>query len=437
MMDQQVFANRRQQFMRHMQAGSIAIFAAAPVRVRNGDVEYEYRQDSDFYYLTGFDEPESLCLLMPGHAKYEYVLFVRQRDKEKETWTGRRAGVEGAIQEYGAEMAHPIGKLDEILPEFLQNVSALYYQLNKNRELDSKILAMIDFVRQRYRSGIYPPSLLVDSSRILEQMRVIKSQEEIQTLQKAAEISANAHKAAMEAVRPGLYEYEIQATLEYVFRAGGSTRNGYPSIVGSGPNACILHYTRNNRMMQNDDLLLIDAGAEFDYYTADITRTYPVNGKFSSEQRAVYEVVLNAQKKAIYVARPGVNIAQVHAIAVEALTEGMIDLGLLKGNLKENLENQNYTKYYLHRTSHWLGMDVHDTGVYKTGDQWRMLEPGMVLTIEPGIYVGAEDESRFRNIGIRIEDDILVTEDEPVVLSAACPKEAGELESLIGSKAIV
>ena len=435
-MDQQVFVNRRQQFMRHMQAGSIAIFAAAPVRIRNGDVEYEYRQDSDFYYLTGFEEPESLCLLMPGHSKYEYLLFVRQRDKEKETWTGRRAGVEGAIQHYGAEMAHPISKLDEILPEFLQNVSALYYQMNKNRELDTRILAMIDFVRQRYRSGIYPPSLLIDSSRILEQMRVIKSREEIQTLQKAAEISAHAHRAAMEAARPGLYEYEIQATLEYVFRSGGSTRNGYPSIVGSGPNTCILHYTLNNRMMQNGDLLLVDAGAEFDYYTADITRTYPVNGKFSDEQRALYEVVLNAQKKAIYVARPGVNIAQVHAIAVEALTEGMIDLGLLTGSLKENLENQSYTKYYLHRTSHWLGMDVHDTGVYKTGDQWRMLEPGMVLTIEPGIYVGAEEENRFRNIGIRIEDDILVTEDEPVVLSAACPKEAGDLESLIGTKAI-
>jgi Xaa-Pro aminopeptidase len=435
-MDQQIFANRRQEFMRQMQPGSIAVFAAAPVHVRNGDVEYEYRQDSDFYYLTGFEEPESLCLLMPGHAKYEYVLFVRQRDKEKETWTGRRAGVEGAIQNYRAEMAHAITKLDEILPEFLQNASALYYQINKQKELDSKILAMIDFVRQRYRSGIYPPSLLVDPSRILEQMRAIKSSEEIQALQKAAEISARGHKAAMEATRPGIHEYEIQAALEYVFRSSGSTRNGYPSIVGSGPNACILHYTTNNRMMQDGDLLLVDAGAEFDYYTADITRTYPVSGKFSGEQQALYEVVLNAQKKAIYVARPGVNIAQVHAIAVEALTEGMLDLGLLSGTLKENLENQSYTKYYLHRTSHWLGMDVHDTGVYKTGDQWRMLEPGMVLTIEPGIYVNEAEESRFRNIGIRIEDDILVTEDEAVVLSAACPKEVHELEALIGTKAI-
>jgi Xaa-Pro aminopeptidase len=435
-MDQQIFANRRQRFLRQMQAGSIAIFAAAPVHIRNGDVEYEYRQDSDFYYLTGFEEPESLCLLMPGHPKYEYVLFVRQRDREKETWTGRRAGVEGAIQTYRAEMSHPISKLDEILPEFLQNATALYYQLNKHKELDNKILAMIDFVRQRYRSGIYPPSLLIDPSRTLEQMRAIKSRDEIQALQKAAEISARGHRAAMETARPGVHEYEIQAALEYVFRSNGSMRNGYPSIVGSGTNSCILHYTANNRLMQDGDLLLVDAGAEFDYYTADITRTYPVNGKFSTEQKAVYEVVLNAQKKAIYVSRPGVNIAQVHAIAVEALTEGMIDLGLLSGTLKENLENQSYTKYYLHRTSHWLGMDVHDTGVYKTGDQWTVLEPGMVLTVEPGLYIAADEGNRFENIGIRIEDDILVTEDEPVVLSAGCPKEIQELEAIIGTKGI-
>lgn len=419
--------------MRRLQSGSIAIFAAAPVRVRNGDVEYEYRQDSDFYYLTGFEEPESICVLLPGHSKYEYVLFVRQRDREKETWTGVRAGVEGAIQSYGAEMAHPIGKLDEILPEFLQNATALYYQLNRNRELDLKILAMIDFVRQRYRSGIYPPSQLVDPSRILEEMRAIKSPEELTSIRKAVEISAQAHVAAMKATRPGMHEYEIQAVLEYVFRSNGSLRNGYPSIVGSGPNACILHYTSNNRMMQDGDLLLVDAGAEFDYYTGDITRTYPVNGKFTGEQRAVYEVVLNAQKKAIYAARPGINIAQVHAMAVEALTEGMLELGLLTGTMSEILQTQGYTKYYLHRTSHWLGMDVHDAGVYKTGDQWRMLEPGMILTVEPGIYVGNDDTSRFRNIGVRIEDDILVTEGEPVVLSAACPKEIHEIESLVGS----
>ncbi len=419
--------------MNRMQSGSIAILAAAPASIRNGDVEHEYRQDSDFFYLTGFEEPEALCVLLPGHPRHEYVLFVLQRDKEKETWTGLRSGVEGAIQDFNAEMAHGIEKLDDIVPEFLQNASALYYQINKNRELDRKILAMIEFVRQKYRSGVYPPSLIVDPSRILEQMRVIKSTEEIQMLRRAAEISAKGHTAAMKAVRPGMYEYEVQAIMEYVFRSNGSRRNGYPSIVGSGPNTCILHYTNNNRTMLEGELLLIDAGAEFDYYTGDITRTYPVNGRFTPEQRAVYEIVLEAQKKAIFAARPGVNYAQVHALAVEALTEGMIQLGLLSGTLKENLENHNYTKYFLHRTSHWLGMDVHDAGVYKNGDQWRSLEPGMVLTVEPGIYVGTDDDSRFRNIGIRIEDDVLVTEDEPLVLSADCPKEIHDLECLIGT----
>ena len=432
-MHQQVFANRRKEFFQQMEPGSIAIFPSAPVRVRNGDVEYEYRQDSDFFYLTGFDEPESLCVLMPGHPKYEYILFVRQRDKEKETWNGLRAGVEGAIQDFGAEMAHPIGKVDEILPEFLQNVTALYYNLNKRPELDQKLFAMIDFARQKNRSGVYPPSLLIDPSRILERMRAIKTPDEIQTLRKATEISAQAHTAAMKAVRPGMYEYEVQAVLEYVFRANGSRRNGYPCIVGSGPNTCILHYTNNTRLMQDGDLLLVDAGAEFDYYTGDITRTYPVNGRFSPDQKALYEVVLDAQKKAIFAARPGITYAQVHAIAVEALTEGMIRLGLLQGTLQENLHGQSYTKYYLHRTSHWLGMDVHDAGIYRTGDQWRTLEPGMVLTIEPGIYVGAEDESRFRNTGIRIEDDVLVTEGDPVVLTESCPKEMDELESLLGT----
>ena len=431
-MDKQVFADRRKEFMRRMQDG-VAFFASAPVRTRNGDVEYEYRQDSDFFYLTGFEEPESFCVLAPGNPKHEFVLFVRQRDKEKETWTGLREGIEGAILNYGAELAHPIEKLEEILPEFLQNAPALFYQINKDPEVDRKIFAMIDSVRQKYRSGIYPPSRILDPSRVLEDMRVIKSMEEIKTLHKAVNISARAHKAAMKAVRPGMHEYQIQAILEYVFRANGSRRNGYPSIVGSGPHTCILHYTENNRIMQDGDLLLVDAGAEFDYYTGDITRTYPVNGKFSAEQKALYEVVLDAQRKAIYAARPGINYAQVHALAVEALTEGMIHLGLLSGTLQENLENHTYTKYFMHRTGHWLGLDVHDTGVYRNGDQWRVLEPGMVMTIEPGLYIGGEEENVFRNIGIRIEDDVLVTEMEPVVLSSACPKEIEELESLLGT----
>ena len=431
-MKKEVFKERRKQFMERMVSGAIAFFASAPVRPRNGDVDYEYRQDSDFFYLTGFEEPEAFCVLAPGHPKYEFVLFVRRRDKEKETWNGLRAGVEGAVQNYGAEFAHPIEQLHEILPEFLENATALYYQIHKNPQIDSKIFDMLDFVRQKYRSGIYPPPQIIDPSRILESMRVIKRPEEIEAMKTAAHISAEAHTAAMKAVKPGMHEYEIQAVIEYTFRRNGSRRNGYPCIVGSGPNTCILHYTENQRKMEPDDLLLVDAGAEFDYYTADITRTYPVSGKFKPEQRELYEVVLDAQKKAIHAVRPGINFAQVHAVAVEALTEGMIHLGLLSGSVEENLQNHSYMKYFIHRTGHWLGMDVHDTGVYRNGDQWRMLEPGMVLTVEPGLYIGAEDESRFRNNGIRIEDDVLVTEDEPFVLSQACPKEIPDLEAIIG-----
>jgi Xaa-Pro aminopeptidase len=430
-MNQEMFANRRREFMKQMKGG-VAFFASAPVRVRNGDVDYDFRQDSDFYYLTGFEEPESFCVLAPGHPKHEFVLFVRPRDKEKEIWNGLRAGVEGAIQKYGAELAHPIGRIDEYLPEFLENALLLYYQINKNPEWDRKVFAMVDFIRDKYRSGIYPPAEIVDPSRILESMRAIKSADEVKILHKAVEISARAHTAAMKAARPGMHEYEIQAILEYVFRSNGSSRNGYPSIVGSGPNTCILHYTENNRVMNHGDLLLVDAGAEFGYYTGDITRTYPVNGKFSPEQKAVYEVVLDAQKKAIHAARPGINFAQVHAIAAEALTEGMIHLGLLSGTLQENLENTTYSKYFMHRTGHWLGIDVHDTGMYRNGNQWRELEPGMVMTVEPGIYVGDQNE-RFRNIGVRIEDDVLITESEPFVLSKSCPKEISDLEELIGT----
>jgi Xaa-Pro aminopeptidase len=431
-MDQKIFAQRRKEFMSRM-SGGVAIFAAAPVRQRNSDVDYEYRQDSDFYYLTGFEEPESICVLSPGHPKYEYILFVRPRDKEKETWTGIRAGVEGAMQNYGAEMAHTIDQIDEILPEFLQDAPALYYQFSKNPETDRKILEMIEKIRQLHRAGIYPPAMIVDPSQILSAMRLIKSREEVDLLQRAVDISAAGHIAAMKRIKPGMYEYEIQAVLEYVFRSNGSLRNGYPSIVGSGPNACILHYVNNTRQMVDGDLLLVDAGAEYGYYTGDITRTYPVNGKFSPEQKAVYEVVLNAQEKAIAAAGPGIPYSKVHDTAVQALTEGLIDLGLLTGTVQENIENEEYKKYYLHRTGHWLGMDVHDAGKYWDAKQWRVFEPGMVFTVEPGLYINGEDEHvAFRNIGIRIEDDILITHEGTRVLSSPCPKTVEDVESVTG-----
>ncbi len=418
--------------MNRMQSG-IALFAAAPVHIRNTDVDHEYRQDSDFYYLTGFEEPGAICLLAPGNTKHEFLLFVRPRDKENEQWAGLRAGVEGVILKYGAEMAHPVDKISEILPEFLENASCLYYQLNKNAQLDQTILSLCDAIRPKYRWGIYPPSQIIDPTRILADMRVIKTSDELTVLRKAVEISCRAHSAAMKAARPGKTEYQIQAIIEYVFRSRGSSRNGYPSIVGSGPNACILHYTENRRTLADGDLLLVDAGAEFEYYTGDITRTYPVSGKFTPPQRAVYDIVLHTQKKVIDAVAPGITYNELHSLTVREITQGLIDLNVLTGSVDENIENDNYKKYFMHRTGHWLGLDVHDPGKYFNGHESRVLEPGMVLTIEPGLYFHEDcPVEDLKYIGVRIEDDILVSKSGPEILSAACPKEVHDLEAIIG-----
>lgn len=415
--------------------GGVAVFGASPVRLRNGDVDFEYRQDSDFFYLTGFEEPEAVCVLAPGHSKYEYALFVRPRDKEREIWNGYRSGVEGAMQDFHAEIAYTTDSLEESLGEFLYNAPALYYSLNRYPEWDHRILQVIDKVKGLHRQGIYPPGAIIDPSAILSDMRLYKKADELEVLQHAVEISAQAHLAAMKATKPMKYEYEVQAVVEYAFRSKGSMRNGYPSIVGSGPNSCILHYINNTRQMQTGDLLLIDAGAEFDYYTGDITRTFPVSGRFTPQQKAVYELVLDAQQKAIAAVKPGNTIMQVHEMTVRNLTEGMISLGLLTGSVDENIQEEHYKKYYMHRTSHWLGIDVHDAGRYKTHDSWRVLEPGMVLTVEPGIYIAPDDEHEaFRSIGVRIEDDVLVTDDGHRVLSASCPKQVAELEALVGQE---
>lgn len=413
--------------------GGVAVFGSAPVRIRNGDVDFEYRQDSDFFYLTGFEEPEAVCVLAPGNPKYEYALFVRPRDKERETWNGYRAGVEGAMQDFHAEIAYTTDTLEENLPEFLYNASNLYYSLNRYPEWDHRLFTVIDKVKALHRQGIYPPTGIVDPTVILADMRLFKKPDELEVLQRAVEISAQAHINAMKMTRPMKYEYEVQAVVEYEFRSKGSMRNGYPSIVGSGPNSCILHYINNNRQMKEGDLLLIDAGAEFDYYTGDITRTFPVSGKFTPQQKDVYQLVLDVQEKGIADVRPGNNIMQVHEKTVRNLTEGMISLGLLTGSVDENIEEEHYKKYYMHRTSHWLGIDVHDAGRYKSQDSWRALEPGMVLTVEPGIYIAPDDEHEaFRSIGVRIEDDVLVTAEGPKVLSASCPKKVAELEAIVG-----
>ncbi len=428
-----IFEQRRKRFMSQMHDG-VAIFFAAPVRKRNNDVDYDYRQDSDFYYLTGFDEPESVCVLTPSNPVQQFTLFVLPRDPEKETWTGIRNGVEGAVKTFGANRAHTINELSDVLPQLLQNHQRLYYSINRNPEADRIIFSSIDQVGEMHRAGIYPPHEIINPFEILSEMRLIKTPEDSEILQKAVDLSVKGHIAAMKSAQPGKFEYEIQAVIEYVFRSGASTRNGYPSIVGSGPFTCILHYTTNNRKMEDGDLLLIDAGAEFGYFTGDVTRTYPVNGRFSTQQKAVYEIVLEAQKKAIQMVRPGNTFMQVHDVTVEILTEGLVSLGLLNGTTKENIEKEEYKKYFMHRTSHWLGMDVHDAGKYRKNGEWRVLQEGMVLTVEPGLYIGANDEiEKLRNIGIRIEDDVLVTTEGPVVLSKACPKEISDLENLIGT----
>lgn len=434
-MRQQVFSERRRKFAANLPSGSIAIFASAPVRLRNNDVDYEYRQDSDFFYLTGFEEPESLCVISRLQNDPEYSLFVRPRDKEKETWTGFRTGVEGAMDQYGADKAFTNDQVDSILPLFLQCATFLYYTFNRNHDIDLRLLKMMEDMKRLHRSGISVPSQIIDPAEILSEMRLIKQAEDIEALQQAVNISAAAHVVAMKATAPGKFEYQIQAVLEYVFRSSGSPRNGYPCIVGSGPNTCILHYNQNNRKMKEGELVLVDAGAELDYFTGDITRTYPVNGRFTPQQRDVYQVVLAAQLKAIEAAVIGNNFMSVHNTAVASLTEGMITLGLLNGSVDENIEKEHYKKYFLHRTGHWLGMDVHDVGRYKIDDRWRPLAAGMVFTVEPGIYIPEEDEHvDFRNIGIRIEDDVWITPDGPQVLSARCPKQVQELEELVGAR---
>jgi Xaa-Pro aminopeptidase len=426
------FAARREQFCKEMGRG-IALFAAAPTALRNNDVEHDYRQDSDLFYLTGFDEPESVLLISTEHGEHRSLLFVRPRDPERETWDGPRAGVDGAVQRFGVDEAYPIAELAQRLPDYLKDVTRLHYRMGRNREFDAKVLAAIDAVRAKARSGVTPPREIVDPGVVLHEMRLRKTPSEIERMRRAADITAKAHAAAMYTARPGRYEYEVEAELLRVFRSHGAERPAYGSIVGSGPNATILHHRRNDRLMQEGDLLLIDAGAEFQYYACDVTRTFPVNGKFSGPQRAIYDVVLAAQIAAIEAVKPGITIDDVHRRALEVLVDGMIVLGLVEGPLADALQRETYKPFYMHRTSHWLGMDVHDVGDYFVAKQNRALEPGFVLTVEPGIYIapGSRCEAQWHGIGVRIEDDVLVTAEGQRVLTAEIPKRAEDLERIL------
>jgi Xaa-Pro aminopeptidase len=431
-MDMKIFQKRRATLMSHM-GGGVAILPTAPVRVRNRDVYYPYRADSDFYYLTHFPEPEAVMVLVPGREHGEYILFCRERNPEKEIWEGRRAGLEGAREIYGADDAFPIDDIDEILPGLLENRDKVFYSMGRDPDFDAHLMNWVNEVRAKSRNGVHAPGEFVTLDHILHEMRLFKGPEEIRLMKRAAKISAQAHRRAMQACRPGMMEYEIEAELLHEFRKSGSPFPAYPPIVGGGANGCILHYTENNAELKPGDLLLIDAGAEIDGYAADVTRTFPVSGRYSGEQRAIYELVLAAQQAAIEQVRPGKHWNDPHENAVRVLTQGLKDLGLLNGAVDGHIENGDYKRFYMHRTGHWLGMDVHDVGDYKLDDTWRLLEPGMVLTVEPGLYIATASDIPvgFRNIGVRIEDDVLVTRDGNEVLSRDAPKAVDEIEALM------
>jgi Xaa-Pro aminopeptidase len=425
-------AGRRNEFFDAMVAGgspsSVAVLPAAPVFVRNNDVEHEYRQDSDFYYLTGFDEPESVVVLDAVERKM--TLFVRVRDPEREVWDGPRAGLDGAKEVFGAQEAFAIGELDAKLPDLLQNRRRLFYRLGRHRAFDDRVLGAIDRVRARHRKGVTPPAEIVDTGTILHEMRLRKNADELAAMRQAARITREAHEGAMAHARPGMHEYEVEALLLDIFRRRGSERPAYGSIVGSGPNACVLHYRKNDRRIDAGDLLLIDAGCEYGYYASDVTRTFPVGRRFSREQQAIYELVLEAQLAGIDAARAGTTLDAIHTSTVDVVTRGLVRLGLLAGELEKLVETEAYKRFFMHRTSHWLGMDVHDVGPYFVEGKPRPLDAGMVITIEPGIYVAPGDDSvapQWRGIGVRIEDDVLVTGSSPEVLTAGIPKSVDEV----------
>ena len=437
MIDTKEFKNRRKRLMDMMGSESIAILPTASVSIRNRDVEFPFRPDSDFYYLTGYSEPEAVVVLIPDRDEGEYILFCRERDEKMETWHGRRSGLQGALEIYAADDAFPVEDMDDILPGLIEGHERVFYNMGSNQNFDQRVLGWVNQIKSNVRSGAVAPDEFISLNHFLHEMRLYKSRYEISLMRKAAKISAKAHKRAMKSCMPGMYEYQLEGELIAEFIKNGARHSAYPAIVGSGANSCILHYTDNSDAIVEGDLLLIDSGAEYQCYASDITRTFPVNGKYTGAQRDIYSLVLAAQKAAIDEIKPGKYWNNPHDAAVKVLTEGLVDLGILKGNIDDLIENEEYTKYYMHRTGHWLGMDVHDVGDYKLDGEWRMLEAGMVMTVEPGIYLPAsQDLSReLHNIGVRIEDDVVVTKDGNDVLSKDAPKTINEIEELMADAA--
>jgi Xaa-Pro aminopeptidase len=433
--DAKEFVRRRKQLMRIAGDDAILVLPAALERIRSRDTHYPYRQDSDLWYLTGFPEPEAVLVLVPGRKHGEAILFCRERDPEREGWDGPRSGPEGAVDRFGLDDAYPIDDLDEILPGLLEGRSRVYYHFGRDTEFDLKLIGWLNRVRAQVRSGAQPPHEFLELGHLLDELRLFKSPAELKLMQRAADISVKAHEAAMRAARPGMREYELQAEIERVFRMHDATP-AYGSIVGAGGNACVLHYVANTAQSQDGDLVLVDAGAEYRNYASDITRTFPVNGRFGKEQRLLHDLVGAAQDAALAHARPGVPYESGHEAAVRTLTEGLLRLGLLKGTLEKNIADGQYKRFYRHKTGHWLGLDVHDVGDYRIDGDSRLLEPGMVFTIEPGLYVAPGDTTvaaKWRGIGIRTEDDVLVTKDGHKVLTGKLARSADEIETLMAS----
>jgi len=426
------FARRRKNLMALMDPNSIAIIPSARAQLRSRDTEYSFRQDSDFYYLLGFTEPEAVLVLMPARRHGQVVVFCRERDPGMELWNGGRAGPETVCEKFGVDDAFPIGDSDEILPGLLEGRERVYYSMGRSPEFDGKIMGWVNSIRGKEASGAVPPGEFSDLDHMLHELRLYKSAAEIRLMRRAADITAAAHKRAMKTCRSGLYEYHLEAELQHEFAMSGARHPAYTSIVGSGTNACVMHYIENDSKLRDGDLVLIDAGCELEYYASDVTRTFPVNGRFSKEQRALYEVVLNAQLAAIAEVKPGNHWNQPHDASVRVITEGLVELGLLKGRVAELIKRQAYRTFYMHRVGHWLGLDVHDVGDYRVSDEWRLLEPGMVMTVEPGLYIGADNRKvakKWRGMGIRIEDDVVITDAGCDVISAGAPKTVEEIEA--------
>jgi len=428
------FARRRKQLMRMAQDDAILILPSAPERIRSKDSTYPYRQDSDFWYLTGFAEPEAVLVLVPGRKHGEALLFCRERDALREAWDGPRAGPEGAIERHAMDDAYPIADLDDILPGLLEGRRRVYYHFGRDKDFDLSLIGWVNRVRAMARQGVEPPHEFLELGHLLHELRLFKSRDELRLMQHAADVAARAQVAAMRATRPGLHEYAVEAALQYEYRLA-NTVPAYEPIVGGGANGCVLHYRANDALLRDGDLLLVDAGAEYANYASDITRTWPVNGRWSKEQRALYEIVLDAQRAALAQARPGRTWIAGHEAAVEVLTEGLLSLGLLKGTLKQNLASGDYRRFYMHKTGHWLGLDVHDVGEYKVAGDFRELEPGMVFTIEPGLYIAPGSKgvaAKWQGIGIRIEDDVAVTKDGCTVLTTGVPSDPEAIAALVG-----